>query len=92
MVGVASTGAEAVRLTDELGPSVVLVDVELGDENGLDLAARLAHARGDPAVVLISARAEQDLLEAIEASPAIGFLPKSRLSTRSISELVACRG
>jgi two-component system nitrate/nitrite response regulator NarL len=91
VVGVASTGAEAERLAAELDPSVVLVDIELGDEDGLDLAARLARGAGDPAVVLISARAEDDLLEAIAASPAVGFLPKSRISTGSIRALVGDR-
>jgi hypothetical protein len=39
-------------------------------------------------VILISAYPEQDLADLIEASPALGFLPKSGLSGRAIVELV----
>jgi hypothetical protein len=39
-------------------------------------------------VVLISARAEQDMRDLIDASPAIGFVSKSRLSAQAIVELL----
>jgi len=38
---------------------------------------------------LISAYPEEDLADLIEASPAVGFLPKSRVSATAILELVA---
>ena len=42
VVGVASTSAETLRLVGQLRPDVVLVDIDLGDECGFDLASRLA--------------------------------------------------
>ena len=41
VVGVASTGAEALRLADELRPDVVLVDIDLGGESGFELTRQL---------------------------------------------------
>jgi CheY-like chemotaxis protein len=82
----ASTGAEALRRVAEHHPDIVLVDVRLGDESGFDVAERLG--RHTP-VILISAHPEQDFADLIDASPAIGFLPKSRLSGRAIVELLA---
>ena len=38
IVGVASTGVDARRRLDETRPDVVLVDIDLGEESGLDLA------------------------------------------------------
>jgi CheY-like chemotaxis protein len=82
----ASTGAEALRRVAEHHPDIVLVDIRLGDESGFDVAERLG--RHTP-VILISAHPEQDFADLIDASPAIGFLPKSRLSGRAIVELLA---
>ena len=90
VLGTACTSAEAVKLAGELRPEVVLVDLALGDECGLDLAYLLA---GDgrskaPVVILISAYSPCDIIELIAASPAAGFLPKSDLSSEAIRQIV----
>jgi len=93
VAGVASTTAEALRLTEALRPDVVLVDVMLGSESGLDLARRLARGSSGARVILTSTHAEADLAELIADSPAIGFVPKSRLSAAEVERLVgASRG
>ena len=90
VVGVASTGAEALRLVEELRPDVTLVDIDLGGESGFEVARRLQRdsdeTRGP--VILISTHSEQDYADLIAASPAIGFLPKSALSAGAIHELL----
>src|ERR687891_1014104 len=79
VVAVASSSAEAVRLVAELLPDVALVDIDLGDESGLDVARALVAADGGRAhVVLISAYSEGDFTDLIAASPAVGFLPKTQ--------------
>jgi DNA-binding NarL/FixJ family response regulator len=90
VVGVAETGEEAIRLMEELKPDVMLVDIDLGPESGFDLARRLAHNRNSAAsrTILISSHDEADFATLIEASPAIGFLPKSDLSATAIQRLV----
>lgn len=90
VVGVASSCAEAVQLADRLHPDVALVDIDLGDESGFDVAQRLAGAGGTELspVVLISAYPEADFDELIAASPALGFLAKSSVSAESIRALL----
>jgi DNA-binding NarL/FixJ family response regulator len=88
VVGVASTGAVAVQLARELRPDGILVDVDLGDESGLDLAREFASSDAGP-VVLISAYAESELADLIAASPAVGFVSKSELSASAVSSLIA---
>jgi len=86
VVGVASTGAEALERADELRPEVTLVDIDLGDESGFDVVQRLAAATdGTSRVILISTYAETDFADLISASPAVGFVPKSDLSASAIS-------
>ncbi|HVD56109.1 MAG TPA: response regulator transcription factor [Thermoleophilaceae bacterium] len=89
VVGVASSGAEALRLAGMLRPDVALVDIDLGDESGLDLARRLVGADGERSrVVLISAYSENDFADLIAASPAVGFLSKAELSAAKIEEVL----
>src|ERR1039458_739959 len=89
VVGVASNGAEALRCVEEHNPDVVLVDIDLGDESGFDVAGRLRSTAGRRTpVVLISAYLEEDFEDLIKASAAIGFVSKSRLTADAIVELV----
>ena len=85
VVAVASTIAEALRRAGELQPDVTLVDIDLGTDSGFDLARQLAEeSSGERSmVILISAYPEQDLVELIDDSPAIGFVSKSDLSGRA---------
>ncbi len=94
VVGVASTGADALRCFKELRPDVTLVDLDLGGESGFDVAAQLHLAAGPiaPPVILISTHAAQDFAELIGASPATGFVAKSALSVVAIRHLVCRRG
>jgi DNA-binding NarL/FixJ family response regulator len=93
VVGLAATTAEAIALVGDLRPDVVLVDIGLGEESGLDLTHLLANAADGPppAVILISTYAEGDVGELVAASPAIGFLSKSHISGQAISDLLMPR-
>ena len=87
VVGVAATGADALRRVGELRPQLVLVDIDLGGESGFDVARAIAKAVGTT-VILISTHAEDDLAELIAESPATGFISKSELSAEAIAGLV----
>ena len=88
VVGVATTSAEGLRLAAELRPDVTLVDIDLGEESGFDVARRLKEASFSSAqqVILTSAYPEEDFAELIKGSPAIAFVPKSELSASAITE------
>jgi CheY-like chemotaxis protein len=90
VVAVASTGADAIRLAGDLGPDVTLVDIDLGEESGFDVARKLTNERPgkEGSVILISTYAERDFADLIAASPAVGFLSKSDLSATSLRELL----
>jgi DNA-binding NarL/FixJ family response regulator len=91
VVGVAASSEEAMHLIQERAPDVTLVDIDLGPESGFDLARRLVKTRGRPGSrsILISTHDEADFANLIEASPAVGFLPKSDLSAAAICRLLA---
>jgi DNA-binding NarL/FixJ family response regulator len=94
VVGVASTIAEALQQAGELRPDVYLVDLDLGGESGFDLAQRLGAAPGlNPSrVILTSTYSEMDLADLVAASPAAGFVSKSKLSGQALREALAVDG
>jgi two-component system, NarL family, nitrate/nitrite response regulator NarL len=88
VVGVASTGAEALARTAELAPDVVLLDLDLAGEGGLDLAPALARTSPSAVIVLTSAHPLEDVRELVAAAPVRGFLHKSRLSGQALRDLL----
>ncbi|MFF9778302.1 response regulator [Streptomyces sp. NPDC013978] len=86
VVGVASTGAEALARAMELAPDLVLLDIDLAGESGLELAPRLARTAAS-AVVLISTHPLDDIQELVAASPVRGFVHKSELSGQALRDL-----
>jgi len=94
VMGVTSTSDEAVRQVETLHPDVVLVDLFLGEESGLDLARRLSETYpGDRlTVILISTHSEQDAAGLIAASAAAGFLQKTELSAAAVRNFVEANG
>ena len=89
VVGVASTGSEALRLNQEQNPDVILVDINLGQESGLDLTERLTEATPNPPpVVLVSLYAEEDVVDLLDVSSARGFISKAQLSAETIVGII----
>ena len=92
VVGQASSGSEALRLAEMLNPDVALVDVELGDEDGIELARRLTSCGLSTHVVLISLRDHDELTELMKGSGAGGFLRKDTLGAQAITDLIVQGG
>jgi DNA-binding NarL/FixJ family response regulator len=88
IVGEARDGAGAVRAAGELRPDVVLLDVQLPDGDGFEVAARLAELEQPPAVVLTSSRDRTAFGRLVAESPARGFIAKAELSGERIAALL----
>ncbi|MBO0817947.1 MAG: response regulator [Actinobacteria bacterium] len=90
VVGVASTAPEAHLRCSELRPDVALVDVDLGGDNGIELARQLtANCDGALRMILISAYSGDDFIDLIGPGAALPFLAKSELSGAAIRRIVA---
>src|SRR5262245_57106979 len=90
VVGVAASGDEAVRLAAAHRPDLALLDISLGEESGFDVARRLVDdANGEPpAVIFVSTYDEREFRGRIDASPALGFIAKTKLSAERIRRLL----
>jgi len=88
VVGQAEDGASAVALASEVGPDLVLLDIQLPDMDGFAVAERLLANDPDLEIVLVSSRDRSSYGPLIEASGARGLLAKGDLSGAALGRLL----
>ena len=76
VVGEARTGKEAVTLTRELQPRVVLLDVRMPDGDGLEALAAIKAAQPQVSVIMLTVYTNPAYLARAVASGAAGYLSK----------------
>ena len=89
VVAEAADGTSGVTAAAESRPDLALVDVQLPDFDGFEVARRLREAGGTPDIVLISSRDSDDFGSLVENSGARGFVSKGDLSAGALEELLA---
>ena len=91
LVGTAASLAEIRALFGHFGegqaaPDLVLLDVHLGEENGLDISRWLKERSPSTQVVLISTMARDELPPGASDCGARGFVPKAKVSPSALAE------
>ena len=76
VVGEASTGQEAVRLTEDLLPDVVVMDLSLPGWNGIETTRRIHAAFPDVSVVGLSLYSDPRIQEEMARAGASAFVLK----------------
>ena len=89
VVGEALDGHDAVTAAAQLAPDVVLLDVQLPDIDGFEVARRLAELPSPPVVVLTSSREAANYGTRVAAAAVQGFIAKHELSGERLAGVVA---
>ena len=84
----ADSTEEALRLAESLEPSLILVDVVLGDEDGIRCTRRLRAQNASARIILISAYPDREFHRLGLEAGAIAFLDKKDLSTNVLRQII----
>src|SRR5207344_3269867 len=87
LIGEAASGEEAVAMAEALQPDLVLMDINMGEMNGIEATRRVTTARPDTVVILVSTYAAEDLPGDARTSGAAAYVHKDELSPRLLRRL-----
>ncbi|MGO8687614.1 MAG: response regulator [Candidatus Dormibacteria bacterium] len=87
VVGSARDGEEAVRLTEQLNPDVVLMDLRMPRCDGVEATRRLSAARPEVRVVVLTTYADDESVFAALQAGARGYLTKDS-GAREIAQAI----
>lgn len=79
--GEAADGREAVKMTEELGPDVVVMDIAMPMLNGIDAAAQIVKKNPRTGVIMLSMHADETYVVRALAAGARGYLLKDSAET-----------
>jgi DNA-binding NarL/FixJ family response regulator len=88
VVGESVDGETAIAAVRALRPGVVLLDVQLPDINGFEVAERLSHDGYSPAIVFTSSRSVASLRWRLNDHPTWTFIPKNELSGEALTSIL----
>jgi DNA-binding NarL/FixJ family response regulator len=88
VVGEADDGASAISAARAMRPDVILLDIQLPDIDGFEVARALGPYGIDENIILVSRRDAADYGRRIRASGVLGFIAKADVSGTNIRSLL----
>jgi DNA-binding NarL/FixJ family response regulator len=89
IVGDAADGHSAIAAALRLHPDLVLLDVQLPDIDGFEVASRIRNGGGGPTIVLTSSREVTEYGSLIAECGAAAFIPKDELCGEKLTAAIA---
>jgi YesN/AraC family two-component response regulator len=87
-VGQAANGKDAIELIGRLAPDIAIVDVDLPEVDGLQVAARVHQQNSSTRVVLVTGHTDQTYASLAAQAGAFAFIPKAKLSMETLRRAV----
>lgn len=76
VIGEASDGREAITITDELAPDVIIMDIGMPNLNGIQAAAQIVKKNPQVGIIILSMHSDETYLTRTLAAGAKGYLLK----------------
>ena len=86
VVGEAATGAEAVTLAKELHPDIVIMDISMPGQNGIE-STRQISTQGDSRVLVLTMHLERQIIANAVTAGASGYLLKDSVDDELLTAL-----
>ena len=87
IVGVADNGRQAVQMTGELSPEVVVMDIAMPLLNGIEATRQILLANPDTKIIILSAHSDDAYVSMVMEIGATGYLTK-QTAARSLSDAI----
>jgi DNA-binding NarL/FixJ family response regulator len=88
VVGHAGDGSEAVRLTGELHPDVVLMDISMPVMDGIEAAEAIRRANGKTSILMLTGSNSRTDVDRARQAGAAGYVTKDRIASELIDAIV----
>ena len=88
VIGEAGGGIEAVRMTRELRPDLVVMDIQMPDMGGIEATREIVTSVPGTQIVLMSMGSDSEYPALVRAIGANGFLTKRNVTPRNLDELL----
>ncbi len=92
VVGEAGDGGEALQLVAELAPDVLVVDIEMKQVSGIEVARRLQDGGLPVRLLVLSAHDDEEYIQDVLASGAAGYLTKDEAEEVIVEAVRAVAG
>ena len=84
VVGEASSGSEAVELAEELHPDIVIMDISMPGQNGIESTREIA-TKGGSKVLMLTVHTERQVIASAVTAGAAGYLLKDSLDNELVT-------
>jgi two-component system nitrate/nitrite response regulator NarL len=88
VVAQASDGKEAVRLTAELEPDVVLMDISMPVMDGIEAAREIKRGDGTTCILMLTGSNSRSDVDRARKAGAAGYVTKDRIAAELIDAIV----
>ena len=84
VVGLAASGADAVRQTAELEPDIVLMDISMPGLDGFEATRRILAEQPETQVLIVTGSDAHQDVDAVRIAGAAGYVTKDRIAAELI--------
>jgi DNA-binding NarL/FixJ family response regulator len=85
--GEAFNVSQALELFETLTPDLMIVDISIGDDDGIQLIEEIRHLNADLPILVFSARPESDYAKPLLSAGSKGYLMKNASSKTIVSAI-----